>query len=417
MDTTFTQPGTDTTFTEAGGVVTMTQPPQTVTTSVNGALTTVTQPAQIITLLGIDTSYTEQGSVTELPGSLTTVYGPGTIYTSTITTSLPGLPYTATEAGKPYISAAPGTASTYTTTYSVPGETYVKTLIVPTTLVGPGYYETVTTPGSVVTSVVTETIHGYSTTIKEGGKTIVSYQAASTSTDTTTYSVPASVVSKHTVPNYTTLTVSCSSAPCTIKTYDQTFVITSTGKATITCALPKATPVAIAPAGNQGCGRTITLIEHAAASTVTSVIIQKTVTSTVTEKASAKTITVTEKVAKSTITITVLEPCAPHTAAPVIPKSTPSPAPTMTGVPISQIPDGQIQAPSGGVPISQIPDGQIQAPTGAKVEASASKVVASASPSSTAINQQATGGAAKVSSGWFLAMSTFAMCFVLMLDL
>jgi len=37
-----------------------------------------------------------------------------------------------------------------------------------------------------------------------------------------------------------------------------------------------------------------------------------------------------------------------------------------TGAPVSQIPDGQVQAPTGA-PVSQIPDGQVQAPTGAPV--------------------------------------------------
>jgi hypothetical protein len=37
-----------------------------------------------------------------------------------------------------------------------------------------------------------------------------------------------------------------------------------------------------------------------------------------------------------------------------------------TGAPVSQIPDGQVQAPTGA-PVSQIPDGQVQAPTGAPI--------------------------------------------------
>lgn len=87
-------------------------------------------------------------------------------------------------------------------------------------------------------------------------------------------------------------------------------------------------------------------------------------------------------------------------------------APTATGAPVSQISDGQVQAPTGA-PVSQISDGQIQASGPATTTVRCPGGTACSSPAASTSLQAYTGAASKAVMGsWTGVLCSIAVVFV-----
>jgi len=325
-----------------------------------GRTTVVTTDGGVVTTIVVPDGGGRTTVVTTDGGVVTTIVIPDestTIGTLPSTTS-PGVPTTGVTIDIPTTTLDTQTLPPFGATTIVVSGAFSTTITFPQNGI---FSESTTTLGTQPTGSITSNLETISLPFE--------FNSVSESTYFTMPTITSASVS------LTTFTVDCTEAPSTLVTFDSTFFITTTGKTVIVCDIPtttakkarKTTTIVVdctsAPTTISSYGQEFTI--YKTGTTVITCDVPSTY-ATPTLAPAMETCectpidyqppTITETIYK---TMTVMNTCAPASIASSVLVSD-SPAPT-GGAPISQISDGQIQAPTGTAPQPEEVNGGPQA--------------------------------------------------------